>query len=60
MRILSGETTYIRTGYNSNSSMIINISNFKIYKINQHGICENAGEKSIGKGYLSFVNYNEI
>lgn len=60
IRILSGTTTYIRTGYNSNSSMVINISNFKIYKINQHGICENAGEKSIGKGYLSFANYNEI
>ena len=60
IRILSGETTYIRTGYNSNTSMVINISNFKIYKINQHGICENAGEKSIGKGYLSFANYNEI
>lgn len=60
MRILSGDTTYIRTGYNSNTSMVINISNFKIYKINQHGICENAGEKSIGKGYLSFANYNEI
>ena len=60
IRILSGTTTYIRTGYNSNTSMVINISNFKIYKINQHGICENAGEKSIGKGYLSFANYNEI
>ena len=60
IRILSGDTTYIRTGYNANTSMVINIRDFKIYRLNQYGVCENIGTKSIGKGYLSFENYNEL
>ena len=57
---LSGSTTYIRSGYNSNTSMVINIYDLKLYKLNYNGICENTGEASFGKGYLSFNDYIEI
>ena len=57
---LSGSSTNIRSGYNSNTSMVINLYNLKLYKINYCGICENNNEASFGKGYLSFNNYIEI
>lgn len=57
---LSGTSTKIRDGYNSNTSMVINIYDLKLYKLNYCGICENDGEASFGKGYLSFDNYIEI
>lgn len=60
LRPLSGSSTKIRSGYNSNTSMVINLYNLKLYKINYCGICENNNEASFGKGYLSFNNYIEI
>ena len=59
-RITGGTTTYIRTGYNSNTSMVIHLKNPRLYKINQCGICENSNEARIGKGYVSFSNFYEI
>ena len=60
IRITGGTTTCIRTGYNSNSSMVIHLKNPRLYKISRYGVCENNDEASIGKGYISFSNLYEI
>lgn len=55
-------TTYIRSGYNSNTSMVINFSNPQIYYINQKGFYDSndVNIANIGKGYsqaFQFIEY---
>lgn len=52
-------STYIRSGYNSNTNMIIQFTNLKLYSLYKK-IDENSSNKKIGKGYLSFSNYIEV
>lgn len=54
-------TTNIRSGYNTNTSMVINFSNPKIYNLTKHGIIEHSeGSAEIGKGYVSAITLYEI
>ena len=53
------DTTYIRSGYNSNTSMVIQFTNLKLYSFYKK-IDENSSNKKIGKGYLSFNNFIEV
>lgn len=61
IRILrvSTDTTLIRSGYNSNTSMVIQFKNLKLYSFDKK-LDENSANRKIGKGYLSFNNYIEI
>ena len=54
----SSNTTNIRSGYNTNTSMVINLRNFEIYNINQNGLCEVSSAK-IGKGYIQSNEFIE-
>ena len=55
----SKDTTYIRSGYNRNTSMVIQFKNLKLYSFDKK-LDEDSSNKKIGKGYLSFNNYIEI
>lgn len=55
----SKDTTYIRSGYNRNTSMVIQFKNLKLYSFDKK-LDEDSANRKIGKGYLSFNNYIEI
>ena len=55
----SKDTTYIRSGYNRNTSMVIQFKNLKLYSFDKK-LDENSSNKKIGKGYMSFNSYIEI
>ena len=56
---LSTDTTCIRSGYNTNTSMVIQFKNLKLYSFDKK-LDEDSNNKKIGKGYLSFNNYIEV
>ena len=56
---VSTDTTCIRSGYNNNTSMVIQFKNLKLYSFDKK-LDEDSNNKKIGKGYLSFNNYIEI
>lgn len=56
---ISKDTTCIRSGYNSNTSMVIQFKNLKLYSFDKK-LDEDSSNRKIGKGYLSFNNYIEI
>lgn len=53
-------TTYIRSGYNSNTSMIIHFSNPKIYRLNECGFSEIDGVAKIGNNFVQSKMFYEI
>ena len=55
----SKDTTYIRSGYNTNTSMVIQFKNLKLYSFDKK-LDEDSSNKKIGKGYMSFNSYIEI
>ncbi len=55
----SKDTTYIRSGYNRNTSMVIQFKNLKLYSFDKK-LDEDSSNKKIGKGYMSFNSYIEI
>ena len=56
---VSTDTTCIRSGYNSNTNMVIQFKNLKLYSYDKK-LDEDSNNKKIGKGYLSFNEYVEI
>lgn len=56
---ISEDTTYIRAGYNTNTSMVIQFKNLKLYSYDKR-LDEDSNSKKIGKGYMSFNNYIEV
>lgn len=56
---ISKDTTCIRSGYNNNTSMVIQFKNLKLYSFDKK-LDEDSANRKIGKGYLSFNNYIEI
>ena len=56
---ISKDTTSIRSGYNSNTSMVIQFKNLKLYSYDKK-LDEDSNNKKIGKGYMSFNNYIEM
>ena len=55
----SKDTTYIRSGYNRNTSMVIQFKNLKLYSFDKK-LDEDSNNKKIGKGYMSFNSYIEM
>ena len=55
----SKDTTYIRSGYNRNTNMVIQFKNLKLYSFDKK-LDEDSGNKKIGKGYMSFNSYIEM
>lgn len=56
---VSTDTTCIRSGYNTNTSMVIQFKNLKLYSYDKR-LDEDSNNKKIGKGYMSFNNYIEV
>ena len=56
---ISKDTTCIRSGYNNNTSMVIQFKNLKLYSFDKK-LDEDSANRKIGKGYLSFNSYIEI
>ena len=56
---VSMDTTCIRSGYNANTSMVIQFKNLKLYSYDKK-LDEDSNNKKIGKGYMSFNNYIEM
>lgn len=56
---VSTDTTCIRSGYNPNTSMVIQFKNLKLYSYDKR-LDEDSNNKKIGKGYMSFNNYIEM
>ena len=56
---ISTDTTCIRSGYNANTSMVIQFKNLKLYSFDKK-LDEDSNNKKIGKGYMSFNNYIEM
>lgn len=56
---ISTDTTCIRSGYNANTSMVIQFKNLKLYSYDKK-LDEDSNNKKIGKGYMSFNNYIEM
>ena len=56
---ISTDTTCIRSGYNNNTSMVIQFKNLKLYSYDKK-LDEDPNNKKIGKGYMSFNNYIEM
>ena len=54
----SKDTTYIRSGYNTNTNMVIQFKNLKLYSFDKK-LDEDSSNKKIGKGYMSFNSYIE-
>lgn len=55
----SKDATYIRSGYNTNTTMVIQFKNLKLYSFDKK-LDEDSSNKKIGKGYMSFNSYIEI
>lgn len=55
----SKDATYIRSGYNRNTSMVIQFKNLKLYSFDKK-LDEDSSNKKIGKGYMSFNSYIEM
>ena len=55
----SKDTTYIRSGYNTNTNMVIQFKNLKLYSFDKK-LDEDSSNKKIGKGYMSFNSYIEL
>ena len=55
----SKDTTYIRSGYNTNTNMVIQFKNLKLYSFDKK-LDEDSSNKKIGKGYMSFNGYIEM
>lgn len=55
----SKDTTYIRSGYNTNTNMVIQFKNLKLYSFDRK-LDEDSSNKKIGKGYMSFNSYIEM
>ena len=55
----SKNTTYIRSGYNTNTTMVIQFKNLKLYSFDRK-LDEDSSNKKIGKGYMSFNSYIEM
>ena len=55
----SKDTTYIRSGYNTNTNMVIQFKNLKLYSFDKK-LDEDSNNKKIGKGYMSFSSYIEM
>lgn len=55
----SKDTTYIRSGYNTNTTMVIQFKNLKLYSFDKK-LDEDSNNKKIGKGYMSFNSYIEM
>ena len=55
----SKDTTYIRSGYNRNTSMVIQFKNLRLYSFDKK-LDEDSSNKKIGKGYMSFNSYIEM
>lgn len=55
----SKDTTYIRSGYNTNTTMVIQFKNLKLYSFDRK-LDEDSNNKKIGKGYMSFNSYIEM
>lgn len=57
----SGTTTArLRSGYNTNTSMVITLKDFKIYKLTDYGFGEIDGSNgAIGKGFVHSNNFYE-
>lgn len=55
----SKDTTHIRSGYNRNTSMVIQFKNLKLYSFDKK-LDEDSSNKKIGKGYMSFNSYIEM
>ena len=55
----SKDTTYIRSGYNTNTNMVIQFKNLKLYSFDKK-LDEDPSNKKIGKGYMSFNSYIEM
>lgn len=53
------DTTYIRSGYNRNTNMVIQFKNLKLYSFDKK-LDEDSNNKKIGKGYMSFNSYIEM
>lgn len=53
-------TTYIRSGYNTNTSMVIHFSNPKIYRLNECGFNEMDTSMKIGKNFVQSRMFYEI
>lgn len=53
-------TTKIRTGYNSNTPMVIHFRNPEIYKLNECGFNEGLSNASIGKNFIQANNFYEL
>ena len=56
---VSTDTTCIRSGYNNNTSMVIQFKNLKLYSFDKK-LDEDSNNKKIGKGYMSFNSYIEM
>lgn len=56
---VSTDTTHIRSGYNTNTTMVIQFKNLKLYSYDKK-LDEDSNNKKIGKGYMSFNNYIEM
>ena len=56
---ISKDTTYIRSGYNTNTNMVIQFKNLKLYSFDKK-LDEDSSNKKIGKGYMSFNSYIEM
>ena len=56
---ISKDTTYIRSGYNTNTNMVIQFKNLKLYSFDRK-LDEDSSNKKIGKGYMSFNGYIEM
>lgn len=56
---ISKDTTCIRSGYNSNTSMVIQFKNLKLYSFDKK-LDEDSSNRKIGKGYMSFNSYIEM
>lgn len=54
IKLTSDTSTNIRTGYNTNTSMVINFTYMRVYKY--HGIHEESDVAGIGNGYIN-TNY---
>lgn len=56
---VSKDTTRIRSEYNTNTNMVIQFKNLKLYSFDKK-LDEDSANRKVGKGYLSFNNYIEI
>lgn len=59
LKLNSATTAKIRSGYNSNTTMTIKLSNFKVYRLDNEGFCETSDIARIGTGYYQSTNFIE-